>query len=73
MFISYYIITLQNTCTIRLSATHTAEGTFAVAVTVQDFPKKNISIDNQVHMTTVPLSTVTLQVIKYCIHSLFKN
>nr|XP_022296130.1 integrin beta-like protein C isoform X1 [Crassostrea virginica] len=51
----------SNTCTIRLSATHTAEGTFAVAVTVQDFPQNNITIDNQVHLTTAPLSTVTLQ------------
>ncbi|XP_052678609.1 integrin beta-like protein D isoform X2 [Crassostrea angulata] len=51
----------SNTCTIRFSATHTSNGTFAVAVTVEDFSKSNISIGGHVYSTSSPLSTVTLQ------------
>ncbi|XP_052678613.1 integrin beta-like protein A [Crassostrea angulata] len=50
-------------CTIRFMANHTSNGTFAVAVTVEDYPKSNISIDGSIHLTTSPLSTITLQFI----------
>ncbi|XP_065938380.1 integrin beta-like protein A [Magallana gigas] len=52
-----------NNCTIRFMANHTSNGTFAVAVTVEDYPKSNISIDGSIHLTTSPLSTITLQFI----------
>nr|XP_034306335.1 integrin beta-like protein A isoform X3 [Crassostrea gigas] len=52
-----------NNCTIRFMANHTSNGTFAVAVTVEDYPKSNISIDGSIHLTNSPLSTITLQFI----------
>lgn len=42
-------------------ANHTSNGNFAVAVTFEDNPKSNISIDGSIHITTSPLSTITLQ------------
>lgn len=55
-------VILQDTCTINFFANHTNNGTFAVAVTVQDFPKSNISIEGDLYSTESPLSTITLQV-----------
>lgn len=43
-------------------ANHTPNGTFAVAITVEDYPKSDISIDESIHLTTSALSTITLQV-----------
>lgn len=49
-------------------ANHTSNGTFAVAVTVEDYPKSNISIGGSIHITTSPLSTITLQVSRFIMH-----
>lgn len=54
---------IKNTCTISFIANFTSNGTFAVAVTVQDFPKSNISIEGDLYSTESPLSTITLQFI----------
>lgn len=43
-------------------ANHTSNGTFAVAIAVEDYPQSDISIDGSIHLTTSPLSTITLQV-----------
>lgn len=49
-------------------ANHTSNGTFAVAVTAEDYPKSNISIGGSIHITTSPLSTITLQVSRFIMH-----
>ncbi|XP_061186321.1 uncharacterized protein LOC133194369 [Saccostrea echinata] len=49
------------TCTIKFPSNHTQNGTFAVAVTMEDFPKSTISIGSTVHRPNTPLSSVTLQ------------
>lgn len=59
-------------CTISFIANHTSNGTFAVAVTVQDFPKSNISIEGDLYSTESPLSTITLQVGPNAVHSRYR-
>ncbi|XP_062620888.1 uncharacterized protein LOC134282496 [Saccostrea cucullata] len=51
----------SKTCTIRFSASYTSNGTFAVAVTVQDFPKSTVSIGGKIYSPTTNMSSVTLQ------------
>lgn len=54
---------LQNTCTISFSANHTISGIYAVAVSVEDFPKSTINIGSTIYTPSNKLSTVSLQVI----------
>lgn len=43
-----------------------------MAVTVQDFPKSNISIEGDLYSTESPLSTITLQVGPNAVHSRYR-
>lgn len=53
----------QNTCTISFPANHKTNGKYAVAVSVEDFPKSTIHIGSHVYTPNNKLSTVNLQVI----------
>lgn len=68
IFLNSLYLKFQDNCTIRFMANHTSNGTFAVAVTVEDYPKSNISVDGSIHLTTSPLSTITLQVRRLIIY-----
>lgn len=54
---------LQNTCTISFPANHTISGIYAVAVSMEDFPKSTINIGSKIYTPSNKLSTVSLQVI----------
>lgn len=43
-----------------------------MAVTVQDFPKSDISIEGDLYSTESPLSTITLQVGPNAVHSRYR-
>ncbi|XP_056015732.1 integrin beta-like protein A [Ostrea edulis] len=52
----------SRTCTISFPSNHTTDGTFAVALTLEDFPKSTITIGTNVYTPSTPISTVVLQV-----------
>nr|XP_034306316.1 protein jagged-1a-like isoform X6 [Crassostrea gigas] len=51
----------SNTCTISFPANHTSNGIYAVAVSVEDYPKSTMTIETQVYTTSTKMSTVNLQ------------
>ncbi|XP_062601357.1 sushi, nidogen and EGF-like domain-containing protein 1, partial [Saccostrea cucullata] len=51
----------SRTCTIKFPSNHTQNGIFAVAVTMEDFPKSTISIGSTAYGTNTRISSVTLQ------------
>ncbi|XP_061186326.1 integrin beta-like protein A [Saccostrea echinata] len=51
----------RRTCTISFPASHTRNGTFAVAVSVEDFPKSTTTIGAKVYTPNTPMSTVNIQ------------
>ncbi|XP_052678612.1 integrin beta-like protein A [Crassostrea angulata] len=51
----------SNTCTISFPANHTSNGKYAVAVSVEDYPKSTITIGSEVYTTSTKMSTVNLQ------------
>nr|XP_022297347.1 sushi, von Willebrand factor type A, EGF and pentraxin domain-containing protein 1-like [Crassostrea virginica] len=51
----------SNTCTISFPANHKTNGKYAVAVSVEDFPKSTIHIGSHVYTPNNKLSTVNLQ------------
>lgn len=51
----------SNTCTISFPANHASNGTYAVAISVEDYPKSAITIGSQVYTTSTKMSTVNLQ------------
>ncbi|XP_065938381.1 uncharacterized protein [Magallana gigas] len=51
----------SNTCTVSFPANHTSNGKYAVAVSVEDYPKSTITIGSQVYTTSTKMSTVNLQ------------
>nr|XP_022301095.1 uncharacterized protein LOC111109306 [Crassostrea virginica] len=51
----------SNTCIISFPANFTRNGRFAVAVSVEDFPKSNISIGSELYTPSTNISTVNLQ------------
>lgn len=61
---SFYFLTMQNTCTISFPANHASNGIYAVAISVEDYPKSTITIGSQVYTTSTRMSTVNLQVLK---------
>nr|XP_019918640.2 integrin beta-like protein A isoform X1 [Crassostrea gigas] len=51
----------SNTCTISFPANHASNGTYAVAISVEDYPKSTIIIGSKVYTTGTKMSTVNLQ------------
>nr|XP_022300933.1 uncharacterized protein LOC111109138 [Crassostrea virginica] len=51
----------SNTCTISFPANHTISGIYAVAVSMEDFPKSTINIGSKIYTPSNKLSTVSLQ------------
>ena len=65
-----YIAFQQKTCTLKFNADTTHfkdDGWYAVALTIEDFPKAPITIGNTTYNETTPITQVPLQVnhIKY--------
>ena len=55
----------QDTCTLKFNADTTHfknDGWYAVALTIEDFPKAPITIDNTTYNETTPITQVPLQV-----------
>ena len=53
---------LKETCTLTFNATHTLNGIYAVALSIEDFPKSNIVIGGKLYTPNDPISLVPLQV-----------
>ncbi|XP_062615281.1 uncharacterized protein LOC134277022 [Saccostrea cucullata] len=51
----------RETCTITFPSNHTINGTYAVAVTVEDFPRSNILIGGTTYTPSGPMTSVHLQ------------
>uniref|UniRef100_K1QML7 Fibropellin-3 n=1 Tax=Magallana gigas TaxID=29159 RepID=K1QML7_MAGGI len=51
----------EETCTIFFPSTHTVNGMYAVAITVEDFPRSNISIGGTTYTPNDPMTSVNLQ------------
>lgn len=60
-----YFAFQQDTCTLTFNADNTNfkdDGWYAVALTIEDFPKAPITIDNTTYNETTPITQVPLQV-----------
>ena len=66
-YISYFVW-FQNTCKLEFTADATnayiSSGWYAVALTVEDFPKTTITINGQIYTPSMPISKIPLQVNK---------
>nr|XP_022331733.1 integrin beta-like protein D [Crassostrea virginica] len=51
----------KETCTIYFPSNHTVNGIYAVAITIEDFPRSNISIGGSVYTPNDPMTSVNLQ------------
>lgn len=51
----------KDTCTITFNATHALNGMYAVALSIEDFPKTNIIIGSKLYTPNDPISIVPLQ------------
>lgn len=51
----------SDTCTITFNATHALNGMYAVALSIEDFPKTNILIGSKLYTPNDPISIVPLQ------------
>lgn len=51
----------SDTCTITFNATHALNGMYAVALSIEDFPKTNIIIGSKLYTPNDPISIVPLQ------------
>ncbi|XP_062615279.1 neurocan core protein-like [Saccostrea cucullata] len=51
----------RETCTISFPSNHTVNGTYAVAVTVEDFPRSNITIGGTTYTPSDPMTAIHLQ------------
>nr|XP_022331397.1 neurogenic locus notch homolog protein 2-like [Crassostrea virginica] len=51
----------SETCTLTFNATHTLNGIYAVALSIEDFPKSNIVIGGKLYTPNDPISLVPLQ------------
>ena len=64
--ISFCALLFQDTCTLKFNATtgsqYKEDGWYAVALTIEDFPRKTIHVGNEVFTKTTALTTVPLQV-----------
>ena len=65
--IQKYKAILQDTCTFKLNATamnqYVEDGWYAIALTIEDYPKQSIIVGKETYNETTPLSQVPLQVI----------
>ena len=53
---------LKETCTLTFNANHTLNGIYAVALSIEDFPKSDIVIGGKLYTPNDPISLVPLQV-----------
>ena len=61
-FWKWFHFILKETCTLTFNATHTLNGIYAVALSIEDFPKSNIVIGGKLYTPNDPISLVPLQV-----------
>lgn len=63
-----YFVCFQNTCKLEFTAdtanSYISSGWYAVALTVEDFPKTTITINGQIYTPSMPISKIPLQVSK---------
>jgi hypothetical protein len=57
------LILLQDTCSLTVSAKHTRNGWFAVAITIEDSPNQALSLNGSVFTEDDVISSVPMQVL----------
>ena len=59
---SIFFSTFQEKCTLTINTNHQAGGIYAVAVTIEDRPKTDITLDGKLYTPNDVISSVPLQV-----------